>query len=100
VSMRVDRSFDGAAPPLTQARVSVKLRDGRTLVRTANGARGYLDQPASDDELSAKFLACARRAISSPAAETALRQLRWIGEVADVRPLIDLLSSAASTSDR
>ena len=60
VAMRVDPSLDGAGPPLTQARVHVRLRDGRVLTQEADGARGYPEQPASDDELDAKFMACAR----------------------------------------
>jgi 2-methylcitrate dehydratase PrpD len=92
VSMRVDGSFDRVAPPLTQARVSVELRDGRQLVQTAIGARGHPDQPVSDDELAAKFLACARRAVSSATAAAMLGRLQRIDEVGDVRSVIDLLS--------
>jgi 2-methylcitrate dehydratase PrpD len=93
ISMRVDTSFDGTAPPLTQARVRIELRDGRTLVQTAHGARGYPDRPPSGDELSDKFLACARRAISAAAAERALDGLRNLGEVTDVRTVIALLQA-------
>jgi 2-methylcitrate dehydratase PrpD len=86
VTMRVDPSFDGAAPPLTQSRVTIRLRDGRTLVEMAKGARGYPDQPASADELATKFRACATRALSGEAAvERALAALRGFETVADVR---------------
>ena len=33
VAMRVDPSLDGGAPPLTQARVDIRLRDGRVLTQ-------------------------------------------------------------------
>jgi hypothetical protein len=72
--------------------VSVELRDGRQLVQTAIGARGHPDQPVSDDELAAKFLAGARRAVSSAAADAVLGRLQRIDEVGDVRSVIDLLS--------
>ncbi len=85
VAMRVDPGFDGAAPALTQSRVTVRLRDGRTLVEAANGARGYPAQPASDEELATKFLGCARRVLSERDAERALAMLRAIETVADVR---------------
>ena len=49
VTMRVDPALDASAPPLTQARVTVRLRDGRVLTASANGARGYPERPASDD---------------------------------------------------
>jgi 2-methylcitrate dehydratase PrpD len=93
VVMRVDPSLDGIGPPLTQARVSIRLRGGRVLTQAANGARGYPAQPASDDELGAKFLACARRTMSDPAAERALALLRQIDQVADVRSLTVLLQT-------
>jgi 2-methylcitrate dehydratase PrpD len=48
VTMRVDPTLDGGAPPLTQARIRLRLRDGRVLTASANGARGYPERPASD----------------------------------------------------
>ena len=63
VTMRVDPTLDSSAPALTQARVTVRLRDGRVLTASANGARGYPERPASDDELAAKFLSCAARVL-------------------------------------
>src|SRR6185436_14001660 len=40
VTLRANPAFD-AAPPLSQARVTVRLRDGRTFTGQADGARGY-----------------------------------------------------------
>ncbi|HEX7780951.1 MAG TPA: MmgE/PrpD family protein [Vicinamibacterales bacterium] len=93
VTMRVDQSFDGAAPPLTQSRVTIRLRDGRTLTQVAKGARGYPDQPASADELAAKFLSCASRVLTQPAAERALTLLRKIEQIDDMRDLTISLAS-------
>jgi len=62
VQMRVDPSFDGKAPALTQCRVRIRLGGGRTLERAARGARGYPERPATAGDLAAKFLACATRA--------------------------------------
>jgi 2-methylcitrate dehydratase PrpD len=93
VSMSVDPSFDGAAPPLTQARVRVTLRDGRTLVREARGARGYPERPATLEDISAKFLACAARALPPSAAERALEMLRVLETLPDLRPLQRTLGS-------
>ena len=76
ITMSVDSSLDIQAPALTQARVRIVLRDGRTLNEGANGARGYPDRPASDAELDAKFLSCARRALPMASAEQALTLLR------------------------
>jgi 2-methylcitrate dehydratase PrpD len=85
VTMRIDPTLDASAPPLTQARVTVRLRDGRVLTACANGARGYHDRPASDDELAAKFMSCATQAMSEAQAADALAALRGIESAADVR---------------
>jgi hypothetical protein len=89
--MRVDPSLDHGGLPLTQSRVHVRLRDGRVLTQEARGARGYPEHPASDAELDAKFMACARRALSEPAASRALSLLRGIDEIKDVRSLATCL---------
>jgi 2-methylcitrate dehydratase PrpD len=88
VTMQVDATLDASAPALTQARVTVRLKDGRVLTASANGARGYPERPASDDELATKFLACARRALAEPAARNALDALRHIETVTDIRSLV------------
>jgi 2-methylcitrate dehydratase PrpD len=85
VTMRVDPELNPSAPPLTQARVRVTLRDGRVLTASADGARGYADRPASADELGAKFLSCATRSLPRARAEEALAILRNIEGVTDVR---------------
>jgi 2-methylcitrate dehydratase PrpD len=96
VMMRVDPAFDGAAPPLTQSRVTIRLRNGRVLTQDANGARGYPANPASDEELSAKFLACAARALSAAEAAHALDLLRTIDRIDDVRTLARILVPGAA----
>ena len=83
----MDPSLGVNAPPLTQARVQIHLRDGRTFTETANGARGYPDHPASDAELADKFLSCATRTITDDRARAALGLLRHLEQLADVREL-------------
>jgi 2-methylcitrate dehydratase PrpD len=91
VTMRVDPGLDGVAPPLTQSRVAIVLRDGRTISQEANGARGYPDRPASADELGAKFLGCAKRTIAEDAAHHALERLRGIDGESDIRTVASIL---------
>jgi 2-methylcitrate dehydratase PrpD len=94
VRMRVDPALDGVAAPLTEARVRITLRDGRTLASDAHGARGYFDRPASDAELASKFLSCAARALPRSAAEDALLALRGLAAAPDVRPVTRRLAAS------
>jgi 2-methylcitrate dehydratase PrpD len=94
VRMRVDPAIDPAATPLTQSRVTVRLRDGRVLTADANGARGYPDRPASDEELAAKFMSCAGAALPRERAGAALAALREIGIQADIAALMKMLQTS------
>ena len=105
VTMRVDEALGLDTPPLTQARVRVRLRDGRVLERDAHGARGYPDRPATVADVDAKFMACATRALSRDRATMALECLRRVEELADVRELttmfvVKALSRRASARAR
>src|SRR5262245_174422 len=91
VRMGVDSSLDASAPPLTQARVTVRLNDGRVLTADANGARGYPERPAGDDELAAKFLSCASRALTGTRAGQALAAIRAIESCSDVTTMTEAL---------
>jgi 2-methylcitrate dehydratase PrpD len=92
VTMTVAPEFSNGAPALTQARVTIRLHDGRTFSRKADGARGYPANPASDNELDAKFLSCARRVMSDESATNALALMRGIAESSDVRALASNLA--------
>jgi 2-methylcitrate dehydratase PrpD len=87
VTMRVDPSLDGVGPPLTEARVTITLVDGRVLRQDAHGARGYPEQPASADDLAAKFTACARRVLDGEETAHALRLLQGLESIEDARVL-------------
>jgi 2-methylcitrate dehydratase PrpD len=91
VTMRVDPEVGKGAPALTEARVRVHLKNGRTLSQDAHGARGYPERPASDAELEAKFMACATRVLSKEKAREVLARLRGFEQIADLRGLTELL---------
>jgi 2-methylcitrate dehydratase PrpD len=94
VTMRVDSAFDGDGPPLAHSRVAIRLRDGRVLALAANGARGYPAQPASDEELTGKFLSCAGRSLGRDGAARALTAMRSIDAIGDVRNLTSQLAAS------
>jgi 2-methylcitrate dehydratase PrpD len=87
VTMRVSEEIGRGKPALTEARVRITLKDGRTLAQDAHGARGYPDNPASDDELAAKFMACAAVAVAEPRAAAILD---WLRSLEDAPALMDL----------
>jgi len=95
VSLRANPAFDNAAP-LSQANVSVRLKDGRTLTDRADGARGYPGR-LSDDELHTKFLACAQRSLSKDASIKALEALRDVETMPNIVELTQLCSLPSRT---
>jgi 2-methylcitrate dehydratase PrpD len=92
VAMRANAAFDDA-PHLSRARVTIRLADGRTLAGDAHGARGYPGRLTAD-ELSAKFLACAKRSLPAAAAEAALAACGAIDDAATVDGLMTSASGA------
>ncbi|MEO8260573.1 MAG: MmgE/PrpD family protein [Acidobacteriota bacterium] len=94
VTLRANPAFDAAAP-LSQARVTIRLHDGRTFAGQANGARGYPGR-LSTEELETKFLACARRSLAPAAAAAALAAVRAIEENGDVRTLTEACATKNS----
>jgi 2-methylcitrate dehydratase PrpD len=90
VSMRARPEFDRAAP-LSRARVTIRLRDGRVVTQSADGARGYPGR-ITEEELAQKFAACASRVLPAERAARAWTAVRAI-EQADVRELMTVLRS-------
>jgi 2-methylcitrate dehydratase PrpD len=95
VTMHVDEDLGRYAPSLTQARVAVRLSDGRILTAGADGARGYPSRPASREELDAKFRACAARLLPDTAIDAAVAFLHRLDMVPDVRSLTAGLAAQA-----
>jgi 2-methylcitrate dehydratase PrpD len=96
VSLRANPAFDTAAP-LSQARVTIRLRDSREWSQHADGARGYPGR-ISEEELSAKFEDCAARALGHAEAKSAWNTLTsWLTskEQADVQTLTAHLAAGA-----
>ena len=91
IAMQVDESLGKDAPSLTQSIVKLRLRDGRTFTRRANGARGYPERPATQEELDKKFLSCGQRALPEDRLLPALALLHRLETLSDVRQLTELL---------
>ena len=89
ITLRANPAFD-TATPLSKATVTVRLKDGQTFVGHADGARGYPGR-LSRDELSTKFIACARRVLSEEAAAKALRAVENVESLAEIAELTGAL---------
>jgi 2-methylcitrate dehydratase PrpD len=90
VTMRANPAFDAKAP-LSQANVTVRLKDGRTIADRADGARGYPSR-LTEDELNTKFLACAQRSLPHGTAVKVLELLHGIESTPDIAELTQLCS--------
>ena len=95
VALHANTAFDTAAP-LSQARVTVRLRDGRDWSQHADGARGYPGR-LTDEELSGKFEDCAGRVLGPAGARNAWGALTsWLAGNDD-RDLRSLMTCLVST---
>jgi 2-methylcitrate dehydratase PrpD len=91
VTLRANDGFDNAAP-LSQARVTVHLRDSRVYAQSADGARGYPGR-LTDEELASKFAGCASRTLTQAAATSAWAALTELESIGDVRDLTALFAT-------
>lgn len=93
ITMTTNLSLGKDAPALTQSVVKICLRGGPTLIRPANGARGYPDRPASAEELDEKFISCSLRSLPRARVLAALACLRDFETLPDARQLTALISA-------
>jgi 2-methylcitrate dehydratase PrpD len=91
VTMVVDPALPEGVEQHAWTRVTVRLRDGRTLTTEPRGARGHPDTPLSDAALREKFLACARTVLSVDDAEGLAEQIGHLEDIPDIRALTSRL---------
>jgi len=94
VRMVVDPKLPDGLNEHAWTRVSVRLRDGRTLDSAPRGASGHPDQPLTDAQLRDKFLACAIPLIGAGEAEGVAAQLTHLEDIPDIRALTARLVTA------
>src|SRR5437667_1102661 len=91
IAMLVDPGLPERVQQPAWSRVTVRLRDGRTLSTEARGARGHPATPLSDAALLEKFLACATAVLSVDEAEGVAEQIGHLEDIPDVRALTSRL---------
>jgi 2-methylcitrate dehydratase PrpD len=94
VRMVVDASLPEGLEQHAWTRVTVRLRDGRTLASPPRGASGHPDQPLTDAQLRDKFLACAEPVLGVAEAAGVAEQLTHLEHIPDVRALTARLVTA------
>jgi 2-methylcitrate dehydratase PrpD len=92
VSLYVDDELEALGYDQVRSRVRVTLRDGRTLERRADVARGHPLKPMSWDELAEKFHDCARLVIPRDRAEQAVDLISKLEKLSALQPLLKALS--------
>jgi 2-methylcitrate dehydratase PrpD len=91
VAMVVDPGLPQGVEQHAWSRVTVRLRDGRTLSTEPRGARGHPDTPLSDAALRDKFLACAQTVLTQDEAAGIAEQLGHLEDIPDIRALTSRL---------
>ena len=91
VQMNLDpnlKKSDAAGRP---CRVTIRLKNGPTLTREAQHAKGGPEYPMTEAELREKFTECAREAIDPRKAAQALDYIENLETLSDIRPLCDII---------
>ena len=92
ITLVVDPRLPDGLEAHAWSRVTVRLRDGRTLTAAPRGARGHPDTPLDPDALRAKYLACATRVLTIDEAEGVADQLAHLEDIPDIRALTSRLA--------
>lgn len=98
VSWRADPAAKvpvGGESALSRPTVEIRLCDGRTLTRQADGVPGDPRHPVSQEQLEAKFRDCvsfAAKPVASKNVERAIALIRDLENVGDVAEIISVLS--------
>jgi 2-methylcitrate dehydratase PrpD len=71
--------------------VTIHLKNGETLTRYAEHAKGSAALPLTDDEMKAKFAECANLALTGDASKRALDAIAEIDRMDNVQNLMELL---------
>jgi 2-methylcitrate dehydratase PrpD len=97
VHMAVDPELEEDAEGSRPSKVTIRLRDGRTISGRVDYAKGTAKKwPLTPEELRDKFFNCARRALTGKAALEAAAMIEQLDTLDSVAPLCRLLTGNAS----
>jgi 2-methylcitrate dehydratase PrpD len=91
VQMRLDTNLKKTSAAGRPCRVTIRLKNGQTLVREAQHAKGGPEFPMSEAELKTKFFDCASQTVDQNTAQRALAEIERLETLSDIRPLCEIL---------
>ncbi|MGE5302505.1 MAG: MmgE/PrpD family protein [Alphaproteobacteria bacterium] len=91
IHLSVDKSLKASNAGGRPCRVTLRLRDGRTYSREVEHAKGSPEVPVTTDEIDAKFSECAGRVLSKSLTRRALKNIRNLETMGEIRPLCEML---------
>ena len=91
VQMKLDDNLKKTDLGGRPCRVTIRLKNGQTLSREAQHARGGPEFPMTEEELRGKFAECARQAIDEGGAARALDYIEKLDALTDIQPLCEIL---------
>src|SRR5262249_15655902 len=100
VTLVVDPELEALGYDQVRSRVTVKLKDCRTLTDRADGARGHPEKPMSWGDPGGQFRDCCRLALPRGAAEEAIGIVAELDKLKTIAPLIRALGGRAKPARR
>jgi len=92
IQMNFDANLKASDAGGRPCRVTLRLKDGQTLTREVQHAKGGPEFPMTPGELKGKFIECARQAVNDGAALRALEFIEKLDTLDNIRPLCQLLA--------
>jgi 2-methylcitrate dehydratase PrpD len=97
VQMHLDSNLQPTALGSRPCKVTIRLRDGRTLSRQIDYAKGSREAPMTAEERKQKFIGCAREALDNRSIERILEAVDHLETLQDIRPLCQLLMGSKAS---
>jgi len=86
-----DAAMSAVAPKLRPARVTLKLKDGRTVTHECESHRGDFNRPFAESEIRAKFYELAGEALTAEGSTKVEAAVERCEEWKSVRELVELM---------
>jgi 2-methylcitrate dehydratase PrpD len=89
--MKVDPNLQSGSDGSRPAEVTIRLKSGQTHTLLQKFPKGSPEVPMTQEELRAKFRACAHGVLSEASAERTLTYLDKLETMTTIRPITELL---------